>query len=125
MILTSSLAHSMSMVWNLLVSGTSSAWQWATFSWMSELVTVNAEGLTQHVEDVLFKGESKIANIKGFRVSASKSPVRRALSKRLNWTSYASCTRSPAHCYSFKRTLRELRASHNLFNSNILILGLV
>ena len=118
MILTSSLAHSASMLWVLLVSGTSSAWRLATFSWMSEVVTDNAEGLQPHVEDVLFKGGSKIANIKEFCVLASKSPVRCALLKRLNETSHPSCTRSPADSYSFKRTLRELRASHNLFNSN-------
>ena len=90
------------------MSGTSSAWRWATFSWMSELVIGNAEGLTQHVEDVLFEGESKIANIKEFRISASRHPVRPALLKQLSWTSHASCTSSPADSYSFQRTLNSL-----------------
>jgi hypothetical protein len=43
---------------------------------MSQLVTSNADGLTKHVVDVLFKGESEIANIKDFRISGSKAPVR-------------------------------------------------
>ena len=82
---------------------------------MSALVTDNVEGLTQHVEDVLFKGESRLSNIKEFRVSASRHPVRHALLKRLYWTSYASCTRSPADSHSFKRTLGQLRAIRNVY----------
>ena len=70
-----SIADSTSMAWILLVSGTSYLWQWATVSRMNELVNGDAEGLTKHVEDVLFKGGSKVANIKGFCISGSRVPV--------------------------------------------------
>ena len=51
-------------------------WQWATFSWMSQLVTGEADRLTKHVVDVPFKGESEMSNIKEVRISRLGKSVR-------------------------------------------------
>ena len=115
--LPSSIARSTSMVWTLLVSGARFVWQWATFSWMSELVTGDAEGLTEHAEDVLFKGESKIANIKEFRISGSKLPVRRALAKELCCNASHQLYKKPCRMMQLQVHTRAAQRTHLNFLS--------